>query len=103
MTLSELIDQLTELQQECGDEDPTVMMAHQPNWPLQMALASVVLHDPLQAFMDEYGPAPDDGDPAWQDAHDAAQAAGKTVYVAEGWGGGNGYLTEGVSELLGWR
>jgi len=80
MTLSELIDQLTELQQECGDEDPQVMMAHQPNWPLQMPLASVVLHDP---------------DPEGQQSE-------RTVYVAEGWGG-NGYLTEGVSELLGWR
>lgn len=104
MTLSELIDQLTDLQQEYEDRDPTVMIAYQPNWPLQSAISSVTILDPVKVFMDECGSAPDhyDDDPTWQEAYDDAQTAGKTVYIAEGRGDNNGYLYTGVAELLGW-
>ena len=102
MTLSELIDQLSDLQQEYEDRDPTVMIAYQPNWPLQAAISSVTILDPVEVFLNEYGPAPDDGDPAWQDACDDAQAAGKTVYMTEGSDDNNGYLDTDMAKLLEW-
>lgn len=35
MTLSELIERLTEMQSELGDADPDVTLVTQPNYPLQ--------------------------------------------------------------------
>ena len=54
MTLSELIDQLTDLQQEYEDRDPTVMIAYQPNWPIEVAIANIVEIDPLADFDEEF-------------------------------------------------
>lgn len=109
MTLSELINQLTSLAENLNPSgdlftecDPTVMIAYQQSWPLQVAASSVVVAlDPVKVFVDEYGPAPVDGDPAWQDAYDDAQAADKTVYIAEG-SGSTGYLDTSAAKLLGW-
>lgn len=41
MTLSELIDQLTALQEAHEGQDPQVRIAYQPSWPLRSTIANV--------------------------------------------------------------
>lgn len=41
MTLSELIDQLTALQEAHEGQDPEVRIAYQPSWPLRATIANV--------------------------------------------------------------
>lgn len=41
MTLSELIDQLTALQEAYEGQDPEVRIAYQPSWPLRAKIANV--------------------------------------------------------------
>lgn len=41
MTLSELIDQLTALQEAHEGQDPEVRIAYQPSWPLRAKIANV--------------------------------------------------------------
>ena len=41
MTLSELIDQLTVLQEAHEGQDPEVRIAYQPSWPLRARIANV--------------------------------------------------------------
>lgn len=41
MTLSELIDQLTALQEANEGQDPEVRIAYQPSWPLRAKIANV--------------------------------------------------------------
>ena len=44
MTLSEIIDQLTDIQNSL-DTDPEVLLATQPNWPLAFTIEDVVEDD----------------------------------------------------------
>lgn len=41
MTLSELIDQLTAIQEAHEGQDPEVRIAYQPSWPLRAKIANV--------------------------------------------------------------
>jgi len=104
MTLSELIDQLTELQQEFPDTDPEVIVAYQPNWPMETQITDVVAVDPLTDWDDEYGPEPAEDDPdhdAWAQDRSLAEAKPKSVIIGTAWG--NEYLRAGGAEALGWR
>lgn len=81
MRLSELIERLTELQEELADEgteDAVVRLAMQPSYPLEHRICTEVVA---------------------VESDDAPTA--KVVYIAEG--GQVGYLAGAVSMALGWR
>ena len=108
MTLSELIDQLQELAEELNPSgdlfaecDPEIVVAYQPSWPMEVQITNLVVCDPLADFDEEYGPEPEDQDPAWHDARDAE--ASKPVSLVIGTSERNEYLRSGASKLLGWR
>lgn len=115
MQLSDLLDALTALAWELNpnaldvtgvplENDPEVLLAHQPSWPFELSISKVVLHDPLKAWDREYGPEPAHDDPnyeAWLDDRQREESKGKTIYIAEG--GNQQYLVGGVAALLGWR
>lgn len=46
MRLSELMAELEELAEEFGDEDPEVLFAYQPNYPLQDEIGRVAAFRP---------------------------------------------------------
>jgi hypothetical protein len=92
---------------EPGDpmaNNPEVLLAHQPSWPFEFSISKVVLHDPMKAWDEEYGPEPAHDDPdheAWLADRQQEETKGKTIYIAEG--GNQQYLAGGVATLLGWR
>lgn len=103
MTLSELINQLTELQQEFPDEDPEVVVAYQPNWPMETQITNVVAVDPEEQWIAEFGVTPDDGDPdkeAWEADRALAASKPKSIIVGTAWC--NEYLRAGGELALGW-
>jgi hypothetical protein len=104
MTLSELIDQLTELQQEFPDEDPDVVVAYQPNWPMETQITNAVAVNPMADWEEEYGPEPADGDPdkeAWLADRALTEQKPKSIIVGTAWD--NEYLRAGGALALGWR
>lgn len=104
MTLSELIDQLTELQQEFPDEDPEVVVAFQPNWPMETKITDIVATDPMADWNDEFGPEPADGDPdkeAWLADRALTREMPKSVFIGTAFGAE--YLRAGGALALGWR
>lgn len=113
--LSELIETLQGFADELGGEDggvdPEVMMAHQPSWPLEMPVGSVVMVD-LEAPDEEDEAEFDAGleamtleerEAAWAEKEDSRGEPKWVVYVAEGSWGGNGYLAGVASRELGYR
>lgn len=104
MTLSELIDQLTSLAEEAGDTDPEVIVAYQPNYPLETHIAELALLDPMADWDEDYGPEPADGDPdkeAWLADRAITEGKPKTLIIGTGWGAE--YLRAGGALALGWR
>ena len=90
MTLSELIETLTDLQREHGDQVP-VRLAHQPNWPFELSISAV-------EAVNVAGPDEDDRDVARDILADPESVV---VYIAEG--SQIGYLPGVASQALGWR
>lgn len=50
MTLGEIIEHLERLREEGAPDDALVLMAHQPNWPLQVAIREPVYVDEDEAI-----------------------------------------------------
>lgn len=105
MTLSELIEQLTALQEEHGP-DVEVFLAQQPRWPFQYALGDVVAVDAnagdredIEDFLREA--EPDDPDVDAARAQLAELASAPVVYIGEG--AQLAYLSGDVTKALGWR
>ncbi len=92
MTLRDLIDSLTELAEEHGD-DVEVRLAHQPNWPLEYAIGEVAAAGP---DADEDEDDDEDGEPEAADDDDAETV----IYIGEGQQ--LGYLGGAASRALGW-
>lgn len=112
MTLQELIQQLTELQQELGpNEDPEVRLAIQPQWAFAHRIDQVVFPEaPRVVTRDEYEAM----DEVAQDRCDRDADDGLVVYQEEcepmperfiyiGEGGQVEYLPGDASRALGWR
>ena len=98
MTLSELIEQLEDLQTGLGDDvDPEVRLAHQPRWAFEYEISGEVLvgksperTEPPVGFSEDKAVEVEDGD---QD--------GTISYIGEGTQ--LGYLSGVASKELGWR
>lgn len=45
MSITDLIDRLTELAVEAGDDETTVRLVQQPSWPMEYRLGEPVLVD----------------------------------------------------------
>lgn len=109
MTLSELIEQLLELQQDAGDDNPEVRLAHQPQWPFEYSLTDVLLVDVNEEERLEIDEFLNVGDPDDEEARAAAHERraeldaepGGVVYLGEG--SQLGYLPQAASSKLGWR
>lgn len=107
MTLSELIAQLTEIAQECGDHDPEVRLAIQPRWAFEHRIGGVASVDPNEEEVNEIKDFLNEADPLTEgQAIDDARARlaeieankGTVVYLGEG--GQIGYLPGGVSDAV---
>lgn len=104
MTLSELIDQLTDLQQEFPNEDPEVVVAYQPTWPMETQITNIAAIDPMADWREDWGPEPADGDPdkeAWLADRALTEQKPKSIVIGTAWG--NDYLRAGGALALGWR
>ena len=106
MTLSELIDQLTSIAEDHGDDDPEVIVAYQPNWPMEVAITNIVEIDPLADFDEEFGDRPDlhedpDDHHKWLTQRELAENQPKAVVIGTAWS--NEYLRSGGATALGWR
>jgi hypothetical protein len=100
MTLTELIEKLTDIRDELGDGvDPEVRLAEQPRWAMQHGVANVVAVD-LNADDED-----DDGDD--ENARPSAAEPRHVVYIAEGSQSfddrdDSPYLPGVAAEALGW-
>lgn len=112
--LSELIEQLQGFADELGEDlDPEVMMAHQPSWPLEMPVGSVIMVDlaePDAEDEEKWGAelenmTLEERQAAWAEKDEVAAETEPSwvVYVAESGYGGNGYLAGVASQELGWK
>jgi len=117
MTLSELISALADQAQEINpllvvdvdwlddlEVNPDILIAHQPSWPFEYQVGSIVYHDPVAEWEEEFGPQPPADDPdaqAWHDDRALTMEKPKAIFIGEG--GGQEYLRGGVASLLGWR
>ena len=117
MTLSELISALVDQAQELNpllvvdvdwlddlEVNPDILIAHQPSWPFEYQVGSIVYHDPMVEWDEDYGPQPPADDPdaqAWHDDRALTMEKPKAIFIGEG--GGQEYLRGGVASLLGWR
>ena len=106
MTLSELIDQLTALAEEHEGDDPEVVVAYQPNWPMEVAITNIVSIDPMADWEEEFGTKPDPHDDPedhhqWHTQRELAEQQPKSVIIGTAWG--NEYLRSGGATALGWR
>lgn len=111
MTLSDLIDQLTALAEEMNPSgdlfaecNPEVIVAYQPNWPMEVQITEIVALDPVADFDEDYGSEPvvnREDINAWREARDAAEAQPKSIIIGTAWG--NEYLRSGGATALGWR
>lgn len=110
MKLSELIDELENIQSLDPDSDPEVMFAYQPSWPMQEPVSTVV-HTGAQELVnlmaeeiaDEEGVSYIDALKRAQEemgAMDEEEKRGE-VYLANS-DGGSGYLTGTARRVLGW-
>lgn len=88
MTLRDLLDRLTDVADEYGD-DVEVRLAIQPSWPFEHSIRDVEVVDPADAEDDEEAEAADENDEP------------VVVYIAEG--RQLGYLPGTASRALGWR
>lgn len=79
-----------------------VKIAHQPSWPLEFAIAEVVIRDPDAEFLEEYGDNPPEDAEFWHKEHQRVASQPKTIYLAESQYNGNGYLAGSVAARLGW-
>lgn len=111
MTLNELIEQLTALQEELGNEDPEVRLAIQPQWAFEHSIDQVVLPNrpriitasEFEAMSEEEqeraNEAADRDEVTFLD--DGEQAPDRVIYIGEG--RQVGYLPGEASRALGWR
>lgn len=105
MTLTELLEQLQALADQHDPDIVEVKIAHQPSWPLEFAIAEVVIRDPDAEFLEDYGHnPPEDPEEAaeWKAERERVASQPKTIYLAESQYNGNGYLAGGVAAQLGW-
>ena len=106
MNVRELIEEL-----ESMDPNAEVKIAHQPSWPLECSIGQVVELDPMRVVRrSEFDEMSEEEQERIMDAEDKEQLVvlddhvpepEPMVFIGEGYGGG--YLTSGVSRLLGWR
>jgi len=68
---------------------------------MEVAITDIVEVNPLADWEEEFGPEPEDGDPAWHDARDAEAAKPKSIVIGTAWS--NEYLRSGGATALGWR
>lgn len=113
MTLAELIEALVDQAREINpdwepgdplEDDPEIVVAYQPNWPMETQITEVVAVDPMADFEEEYGPEPTINRKdinAWRDARDHAAEKPKSIVIGTAWD--NKYLRAGGSTALGWR
>ena len=92
MTIQELIEQLTQLAEEYGDE-VEVRLATQPSWPFEYSIGNVIA---VQSGMTKEEIAI--AEAAIRDEKDSTKLV---VYIGEGTQ--LGYLSGNVSRELGWR
>lgn len=108
MTLSDLIERLTALQDEHG-ADAEVRLAHQPSWPFEYAIDQVIACDmhgdekqEINDFLNEADPL-EDGDAIDEARARLGELDGEpqvVVYLGEG--SQLGYLPGVASAELGW-
>ena len=113
MTLAELIETLVDQAREINPEwepgdplenDPEIVVAYQPNWPMETQITNVVLIDPMADWEDEFGPEPAEDDPdheAWAADRALTEDKPKSIVIGTAWG--NEYLRSGGATALGWR
>lgn len=106
MTLSELIQELQDLADQHDEDDPEVIVAYQPSWPMEVAITKIAPIDPLADFEEEYGTEPDPHDDPqdhyqWHSAREMAQAKPLAIVIGTAWS--NEYLREGGATALDWR
>ena len=95
MKIAELISELQEIEQECG-EDTEVRLAFQPSWPLQYNIGQVVIvgGDQFEVDDDYY----EEGDENYNDAPEEP-----IIYISEaGQVYDSPYLSGAASTALGW-
>jgi len=104
MTLTDLIECLQEFADQHDPDTTEVRLAHQPQWPFEYAIGTIVDRDPLAEFLDEYGDKPTDDDSpeqdAWVLAYEQASEQPKVIYIAES--RQIGYLPGIVTKALCW-
>lgn len=113
MTLAELIETLVDQAREINpdwelgdplEDDPEIVVAYQPTWPMETQITDVVMVDPTADFDEEYGPEPTINRKdinAWRDARDHAEAQPKSIVIGTAYD--NKYLRSGGGTALGWR
>ena len=112
MTLQELINQLTDLQEELNPgEDPEVRLAIQPQWAFEHSLSGVVMTGDAQVVTrDEFDAMSEEEQERAQELAEEGEvilldhgeeAPERVVYLGEG--SQVGYLPGEASRALGWR
>lgn len=113
MTLTEMLETLAEQAREIDpdwefgqdlENDPEIVVAYQPNWPMETQITNVVLLDPMTDWEEEYGPEPAEDDPdreAWLADRGLTEEKPKSIVIGTAWG--NEYLRSGAATALGWR
>jgi len=110
MTLSELIDQLTALAEEHEGEDPDVVVAYQPSWPMEVNITDIVAVDPaadelaeMEQALSELEDDEDEDRAGIKDAMADVQHHAKPKAIVIGTAWNNEYLRSGGAAALGWR
>lgn len=111
MTLNELIEQLTDLQNQLGNEDPEVRLAIQPQWAFEHSIDQVVLPEqPRYVTQAEFEAMSEDEQERASEAADRDEVEflddnqlrpERVIYIGEG--RQVGYLPGTASRALGWR
>lgn len=111
MTLNELIEKLTDLQSQLGNEDPEVRLAIQPQWAFAHSIDQVVLPErPRYVTQAEFDAMSEEEQEAANEAADRdevefldhrEEAPEQIIYIGEG--RQEGYLPGNASRALGWR
>lgn len=113
MKLSELIEELEDIQSQFGEDvDPSVNIAYQPNWPLTESVGAVASSGDedededefAQQLMEEEGISFSE---AKEEAREYIHGENKkdkepTIYIAPSGYGGNEYLPGEICRKLGW-
>jgi len=116
MTLAELIETLIDQAREINpdwepgdplENDPEIVVAYQPTWPMETQITNVVMVDPTADELDElqqalYELEPDEDREGIQDTIQDLEANAKPKSIVIGTAWDNEYLRSGGASALGW-